>query len=212
MHFVPLEEVSTADQIPAAVAATLGAAPRGHESAYPLSALPLPRDGRYDAQNEAIRLFLDRARRGSVERVVRCPREPHAYAEERLAADEALHLAFQRRHAGWYLDRARAWDAGFYDAHQAKAQASFERERENVAVAERWALRHDPDLARDLVDARWRYWRFAGRFAWGRTRALAAVEVGRSVDPARRARALHVAAEPARAPRNRNAAAYASGA
>ena len=374
VHFVPLEEVSTADQIPATVAATLGVVPRGHESAlealeratrgrpslwildnlehladdpapvakllhacrdvallatsrarlrleeesaFPLAGLKTPGDGRYDEQNEAIRLFLDRARRsrldyrpsvreqeaiadivarvdgmplaielaahwvehesaqraavalhasfdalasrsrnvGERHRTLRASFEvswrhlderqqdglrrvtvfhggfdaeaaeriadverttllelaarslltsqsdgrfglhplTRAYAEERLVADEALHLDLQRRHAGWYLDRARAWDAGFYDTHQAQAQASFERERENVAAAERWALRHDPALALELVDARWRYWRFSGRFAEGRTRALDAIEAGRDTGPARRARALHVA-------------------
>jgi predicted ATPase len=374
VHFVPLEEVAGAEQIPGAVAATLGVVPRGdesplealerttrgrpalwildnlehladdpepvaallhacrdvallatsrarlrleEESAYPLAGLPTPRDGAYDEQNEAIRLFLDRARRSrldyrpdpreraaiadivtrvdgmplaielaahwvehdsaeraaaalhasfdalasrsrnvderhrtlrasfevswrhlderqqdglrrvtvfhggfdaeAAERIAGVTRTTllelvarslltsqsdgrfglhpltRAYAEERLRANEALHLDLQRRHAGWYLDRARAWDAGFYGAHQAQAQASFERERENVAVAERWALRHDPALALDLVDARWRYWRFSGRFAEGRTRALAAIEAGREADPERRARALHVA-------------------
>lgn len=116
-----------------------------------------------------------------------------AYAEERLEADDALRSELRSRHAAWFLDRARIWDAGFYEVRQAEAQASFERERENLAAAERWALLHDPALALELVDARWRYWRFTGRFAEGRKAALHALEAGRNCDPRRRARALHVA-------------------
>ncbi|MDZ7706931.1 MAG: AAA family ATPase [Trueperaceae bacterium] len=103
-----------------------------------------------------------------------------AYAAERLMQDPDVRAELERRHARHVLAQARTWQAWFYGPRQAEAQARFEREHANLAAADAWALAHDPELALDLVDARWRYWRFTGRFVEGQDTAHEALRAART--------------------------------
>lgn len=120
------------------------------------------------------------------------------YALERLEAAPDLVATLAARHAVHFLARARAWREAYYGPRQSEAQAQFDDDAANLAAAEAYARDRMPNLALDLVDAQWHRWRFSGRFAEGRARALAALNaanehaaIGHAAS--QRARALHVA-------------------
>ncbi|MDZ7801468.1 MAG: tetratricopeptide repeat protein [Trueperaceae bacterium] len=115
------------------------------------------------------------------------------YAVERLEEEEDLAAALAARHAAHFLNRARAWSAAYYGPRQHEAQRWFDLEAANLTAAGAYGREHDPQLALDLVDAQWHRWRFSGRFAEGRTQALAGLASADGRAEHGRSRALHVA-------------------
>jgi len=89
------------------------------------------------------------------------------YGAERLrAAGEESQL--RHRHCACYLGFAEARDPEQSPNVLDVVPATLDVEHDNLRVALRWALRHEPATALRLAVALWRYWLARGLFAEGR--------------------------------------------
>jgi predicted ATPase/DNA-binding XRE family transcriptional regulator len=113
------------------------------------------------------------------------------YAAERLA-DTGAAEAVQERHAAFFLALAERNEPELFGTGWMAAQASFERERDNIRAALRWLVTgRDAERAQRLAGSLARFWFFRGYFDEGSAwlgQVLALSETARS---AGRAKSLH---------------------
>lgn len=91
----------------------------------------------------------------------------HAYALERLNADERRNDYF-RRHAEYYCALAREADRHYQTADETAWFDRLQAEQDNLRAALAWAIDSDERLSRQLIQALWRFW--DARFLWTEAR------------------------------------------
>jgi non-specific serine/threonine protein kinase len=112
-------------------------------------------------------------------------------AEKRDASPEAVDARI--RHLDWCLTLAETADGMFRGPRETDAIARLEQEHDNLRVALRWSLQHEPATALRLAAALARFWEARSLVAEGQAWLARALAAGAEAPAVVRARALRAA-------------------